>query len=1060
MTQRERHASPGLSATVPTPHALPGTTGQFAHLRSSSAVETSSMIVSLWEDVFHKASPAQQEELLTLASRQGLLYAYQLPRSNGTAVHASPADDARGFNLLSRLLQGQHGELPPIQPRPVTVSDPVLDERQREAVARALDTPDVCLIQGLPGTGKSRVIAEIVTQAAARGDRVLLVAPGTAAIDRVLDLVNGREAICSLRCLAQGERPDDLLPAARAATLPERARTLRAHALTEAVRAREQAELRCQRLHDEETAWPRLQQLAERERAAATTAASLSAQSEQVPAEVRVFAENTVEVTRTSEDGDFAGAVVRAATVRREALARVQEGIGRCEKESAERTREIEALTAELEALRPLAEAKNGGRWWSGAWWRATFHGGVPSKFAELEKGRDTARAALERLEGERKQLEQERTVVEETFQTEKQKQIAEETARRLAALEAQQASLRAERAAIAATWQKTCALLEHEALWPAEMSAEAVATAKARWESRCKEDEQHCTFARQWAAYLEQSAESLATRLPGYANLVAVTISALPTDEHFGDAAASGGSFDLLILDEAEQVTEAELLKLTRRARRWALVGEPSPAPESPQVKGRGHGRPTPSPALARGQVFQRLWQSLHCDPSQLPYAWSREGERLCCRLRQLAPEQRQWLESERVADCLDVELRILSSPRIRPLLAEVIFPSSMTVAQAKEYIYRELQELPVLASGRSPRWIEEPDRVLLALSDVGSAEVESIALEPGVRELIVSGDAAPAHTCRLEFDRQAGWDRARAEEWVESRLRLRDLGRTARLDVVYRMAPALCEVLADLVFEGACRMPSQAEGLPPMGLVEFVAVPPLTRKAEPVHAGRERGRRRGAVATRSEPRTQQGTFPRAGAGLEQDLSATGHSDRLPVELRNRLPRRGFVNYAEAQAVVRWLEDFSAKHSDEAPSVAVIALYGAQADLIRLLIQQSARLAQSTLRIEIDSPAAFRQREFLHVLVSLTRSHSHRAVSFGEDPQQLTLALTRARSRLVVFGDPGTLARRGQWNGVLDHLDEAAAAREGLVIGNLLSYLQGVGHHGRAFRFCEGGAP
>jgi hypothetical protein len=40
----------------------------------------------------------------------------------------------------------------------------------------------------------------------------------------------------------------------------------------------------------------------------------------------------------------------------------------------------------------------------------------------------------------------------------------------------------------------------------------------------------------------------------------------------------------------------------------------------------------------------------------------------------------------------------------------------------------------------------------------------------------------------------------------------------------------------------------------------------------------------------------------------------------------------------------------------------------------------------------------------------------------------------------------------------VLDHLDEAAAAREGAVVGGLLGYLQGGGRHARTFRLCEGG--
>jgi hypothetical protein len=51
-----------------------------------------------------------------------------------------------------------------------------------------------------------------------------------------------------------------------------------------------------------------------------------------------------------------------------------------------------------------------------------------------------------------------------------------------------------------------------------------------------------------------------------------------------------------------------------------------------------------------------------------------------------------------------------------------------------------------------------------------------------------------------------------------------------------------------------------------------------------------------------------------------------------------------------------------------------------------------------------------------------------------------VALALTRAADRLLVFGDPGTLSRRAQWGGPLDHLDEAAAARERGLVGRLLA--------------------
>src|SRR5438477_5350140 len=175
MTQRDRVASGGTTQAPPRPSAAPATPQAAAN-----APEAAASLAPLWEDLFRSISPAQQRELLTLAQRQGALYPHQLP-GGGNGVPVDP-----GRQLLSRLLAGRTQDLEPVRPTPVEVTDSVLDEAQRGAVARALQTPDLCLIQGLPGTGKSRVVAEIVCQATARGERVLLVAPAPPAVDRVL----------------------------------------------------------------------------------------------------------------------------------------------------------------------------------------------------------------------------------------------------------------------------------------------------------------------------------------------------------------------------------------------------------------------------------------------------------------------------------------------------------------------------------------------------------------------------------------------------------------------------------------------------------------------------------------------------------------------------------------------------------------------------------------------------------------------------------------------------------------------------------------------------------
>jgi superfamily I DNA and/or RNA helicase len=190
-------------------------------------------------------------------------------------------------------------------------------------------------------------------------------------------------------------------------------------------------------------------------------------------------------------------------------------------------------------------------------------------------------------------------------------------------------------------------------------------------------------------------------------------------------------------------------------------------------------------------------------------------------------------------------------------------------------------------------------------------------------------------------------------------------------------------------------------------------------------------------------------------------DLADVRHRARLPNDVRSALPTEGFVNYAEAQAVLCALEalaaDSALRTAGAGRAVGVIALYPSQAALIRLLLQQSPALAAADLEIAIDVPSGFRQRECWAVLVSLTRSHTHRAVSFGPGPDALALALTRARARLLLFGDPGTLTRRSQWENSLDHLDPVASARERTLVDRLVTCIQGNGPRPPAFRVREG---
>jgi hypothetical protein len=1009
-----------------------------------------------WEEIYQSASAAQQQELLALAERQGVIYFGQLPvPTNGAALEPER-------RLLTRLLNGQTGDLETFHAGAVEFRDQELDAVQREAVAKALDTPDVCLVQGLPGTGKSRVVAELVIQAAARGQRVLLLAPTVCALDRILPVIATSDLVFPVRCLDRDESAEKLPAVIRALTLAERLRSVHTQALEQAKKESEAVEHRWARLRQSEPPWEVLLQLAGSADRLRELLEVLAANRERLQSDVER------EATGPEAPG-FLSAIAACSRTSEEQTGQVVALLSNLTAQLQESRKRHQALHADLESMRPVIEAKEHGRWWTSSWWRATLRPQLLTRWSELDSEGRQVEAQMNALSEQAAALEHQRQQIDLQFRQEKSRLMELEVLRRRGELDARLEKLKQELDEVTEKWQSICGKLDATMPWPATPTLAVAQNAQTEWQKETMRAEEQRLFARQWAVFLEQNKQALHARIPDYVNVVAATTSALPGDPVFGDGRHGAGSeplnFDLLILEDADQVPESELLHVCRRARRWVLVGEPAWHDwdeEDRRIASTGaRGR---APSESGSQPFERLWRQLHCDPQSLPYAWTFENDRLCCRMRPVRAEDRAHLESERVADFADIELRILTLPGGRPILAEILFPPAMAIEQAKEYVYRELEELPIRASNHSLRWVEESDRIILRLADCQHPHEASVALEPGVREMLgkwstdapKDRQAVPWQSCCLEFDRSAGWQRRRAEQWVHQHLGLRDLGRTVRLDTLHRMDSKLAGFLCGCLFGIKQHTMVGSDGLVASGVspngfaaVEFVAVPSL----KAVEGGRRNlNQRQESVVPGPSAWPRKG-----GAGLELDLTDPRNRERLPPEIRTRLPSQGFVNYPEGQAVVQGLATVAAEIANgrAGPRIAVLALYPAQVELIRQLIQQSPLLAD--LDVEVVTPNCYRQREADVVLLSLTRSHSHRPVAFGDGPRALALALTRARSKLVLFGDPGTLMRRSQWDGPLEHLNETTAALERTLIARLVRHLEPPAGASRTSRPSQG---
>lgn len=131
---------------------------------------------------------------------------------------------------------------------------------------------------------------------------------------------------------------------------------------------------------------------------------------------------------------------------------------------------------------------------------------------------------------------------------------------------------------------------------------------------------------------------------------------------------------------------------------------------------------------------------------------------------------------------------------------------------------------------------------------------------------------------------------------------------------------------------------------------------------------------------------------------------------------------RAGFsyANQAEAHAVVRLLRALL-NDAFDAKDVGVISPYAAQTRAI-------ARMASTWSECEIDTVDGFQGREKEAIVISTVRCNVSGEVGFLGDWRRLNVALTRARTLLVVIGCERTLRRDQHWGAWLRSVHRSKA--------------------------------
>src|SRR5262249_5595529 len=121
--------------------------------------------------------------------------------------------------------------------------------------------------------------------------------------------------------------------------------------------------------------------------------------------------------------------------------------------------------------------------------------------------------------------------------------------------------------------------------------------------------------FARDWAARVKAGADEIVRDACAPVSVVAGPVGCVAADPWFADARP----FDLLVVDDAHRLSEADFLLAVRLARRWVLVGE----------AGEGPGRR--GPRATGADLLPRLAASLRHQ------IWEAEGGPPGCRLHPL---------------------------------------------------------------------------------------------------------------------------------------------------------------------------------------------------------------------------------------------------------------------------------------------------------------------------------------------------------------------------------------------------------------------------------------
>jgi len=102
--------------------------------------------------------------------------------------------------------------------------------------------------------------------------------------------------------------------------------------------------------------------------------------------------------------------------------------------------------------------------------------------------------------------------------------------------------------------------------------------------------------------------------------------------------------------------------------------------------------------------------------------------------------------------------------------------------------------------------------------------------------------------------------------------------------------------------------------------------------------------------------------------------------------------------------------------------TIGIIAPYKAQTEVLKELLKEKPAFDNVREQITINSVDAFQGQERDTICISLTRSNDSGEIGFLKEYRRMNVAMTRAKTRLIMVGDSATLGKDSFYNAVIDY--------------------------------------